>query len=221
MLLLGDELADVIDSGADSDIEQVLSHVAAVHGYDLRVLRRPRRYTGNVLDVIRSTPPSLLVIAASPESSIDTISAAYRDAATTPCVSHLGDCDFRELVDDFREALGAAAGISPALELRWRRELAEAEDVADTELTVAGVWPVKHPGQRQIHDGFGLFVENLEDGYWYTRDRAGHADSVVKRYRRISRQLEHDADFALDGRTIPKHKGYVGAVVSLDEMRGV
>jgi hypothetical protein len=146
----------------------------------------------------------------------------YRASATTPRVSHLGDCDSKELVDDFREALGAAAGISPALQSRLRRELVEIEEAAVGRYDVPGVWPVEHPGQRQRHDRTEqLYVENLDDGLWYSPDTAGHADTVIKRYRRISRQLEHDADIAQDGRQIPKHKGDVGAVVSLDEMHGV
>jgi hypothetical protein len=219
---LGDELADAIDANPDNNIEQVLLEAAAVHGYGLRVLRRPRRYAGNVLDVVRSTPPSLLVIAASPESNVDVISSAYRAAATAPCISHLGNCHSAELADDFREALGAAAGISPALQPRPRHELTDAEDKVTVDFNVTGIWPVEHPGQSQRHNQSGwLYIENLEDGYWYTRDTAGHANTVVKRYRRISRRLEHDADFAKDGKIIPKHKGHVGAVVSLDEMHGV
>ena len=51
--------------------------------------------------------------------------------------------------------------------------------------------------------------------------QSGHADSVIKRYHRTRRLLEHNGDFAIDGRQIPKHKGYIGAVVSLDDMREV
>ena len=221
MLLLGDELSEAINETANSDMEQVLHDVAAIHSYDLQVLRNPRRFAGGVLDTIRNTPPSLLIIAASPGSQIDVISSAYREAATNPRISNLGNCSATELVDDFREALGAAAGVSPALQLRPQYEAAEVEKVADTGLKVPGIWPVKNPGQQRLHSRFGIFIENLDDGRWYTRDQSGHADSVIKRYRRISRQLEHEADLAIDGKQISKHKGYVGAVVSLDEMRGV
>lgn len=219
-LVLGDDLADSVDASASNDIEQVLASVAAIHSYQLRILRRPRRFLGNILDVVSSTPPSLLVIASPPEPNVDSICAAYRSSATAPSVSHLGECDSTELVNDFREALAAAVGVSPGLQSRWR-EPVEDETLAVVRYSVPGIWPVEHPGQRQRHDRFGLYVESLQDGYWYTPDTAGHADSVIKRYRRIGRQLEHDADIAQDGKKIPKHKGEVGAVVSLDEMHGV
>lgn len=221
MLLLGDELADAVDANSDSDFEQVLSDVAAVHSYSLQILRRPRRHVGNIIDVVRNTPPSLLVIAASAGRNVDIISSTYRASASSPRVSNLGDCNSAELLDDFREALGAAAGISPALQPRPRHELVEVEEATAGRYDVSGVWPVEQPGQRQRHDKFGLYVENLADGYWYSPDTAGHASSVIKRFRRIGRQLEHDADIAQDGKRIPKHKGSVGSVVSLDEMHGV
>jgi hypothetical protein len=221
MLLLGDDLADAVDAHPDRNIEQVLLDVAAVHSYDLQILRRPRRYAGNALDAVRNTPPGLLVVAAPSEGNVDAITSAYRAAATVPCVSHLGDCDWTELVDDFREALGAAAGISPALHPRLRRELVEVEEATAARYNVPGVWPVEHPGQRQRHDRFGLYVENLDDGFWYSPDTAGHATTVIKKYRRNSRQLVHVADIAQDGGIINKHKGEVGAEVSLDEMHGV
>jgi hypothetical protein len=221
MLVLGDSLAEAVEADSDSDIERILLDVAAVHSYDLQILRRPRRHVGNILDVVRNTPPSLLVVAASPEPNVDVVISTYRASATGPSVSNLGNCESTELLDDFREALGAAAGVSPALQLRQRREATESKEPPEGKYDVPGVWPVENPGQRQRHDRFGLYVENLDDGYWYSPDTAGHADSIVKRYRRIGRKLEHDADIGKDGKRIPKHKGDTGAVVSLDEMHGV
>lgn len=221
MLLLGDELADAVDAVADTDIERTLSCVAAVHGYSLSVLRSPRRFAGSVLDAVLAASPSLLVIAAPSGSQVDGVISAYRNATASSRVSNLGECDFNELINDFREELGAAAGVSPALDLRSSDESAEVKDATNTEFRVPGVWPVEHPGQRKIHEQFGLFVENLDDGHWYSRDRAGHADTVIKSYRRISRLLKHEADYAADGKPIPKHKGQIGAVVSLDDMRGI
>ena len=139
MLLLDDELSDAIND--DSSIEQILRGVAAVYSYDLRVLRNPRRFAGGVLDTIRSTPPSLLIVAASPGTQIDAIISAYRDAATTPRISHLGDCDSTELVNDLREAFGAAAGISPALQLKPPYETVEAEEIAGTGLRFQAFGP--------------------------------------------------------------------------------
>lgn len=221
VLVLGDELADSIDEIPDDSIEQVLSEAAAVHSYNLRILRSPRRFMGNVVEAVRTTPPSLLVLAAPSDASVEAACEAYRKAASAPSISHLGKVDRHILIDDFREALAAARGVNPALQLKGSiKAAADIEMRPQDILAVPGIWPVVQEGQRKILNGIGSFIESLEDGYWYTRDKAGHAGSVIKRYRRVGRNLEHVADIAIDGSVIPKHKGSATQTLSLDEMRG-
>jgi hypothetical protein len=224
-LLLGDDLANRIDSEL-ADPTEILSATAAVHGFKLQILRRPRRHTGDVLEHVRRTPPSLLVIAAPQDSKVDTIVDAYRQTNVTQHVYQLGNCTPDQLLELFRETIGVASGINPGLFVSARPQIGSSGDVDHNEtvaefLVIQNIWPVSHPGREKIHGVFGKFVENLDDGFWYTRDKARHATSQVKRYRRNGRLLEHDADIGADGNTIDKHKGDVGSVVSLDDMRGV
>ncbi len=222
-LLLGDDLADRLPDGSDAR----LSVIAAIHGFNLHILRRPRRHTGTVLGHIRTTPPSLLVIAAPQDAKIEAIIKTYRATGVVPNVYQLGDCAPDELTDFLREVMGAVSGINPGLFLSEPFDHPESRDVSgvgvpvESELTIPGIWPVQKAGRELIHGAFGKFVENISDGFWYTRDKAHHAESKVKRYRRNGRLLEHDADIDASGVIITKHKGVVGAVVSLDDMRGV
>lgn len=221
ILLLGDELADSIEAHEREDIESALSVIAAVHGYELRVLQRPRRHTGNVLDALRAMPPSLLVVAAPPGPEIEAIVSEYRDSASAPRISHIGNSSSTELIDNFRDEMGAASGVSPALTLLSGPDALEEGNRSQPRFHVPGVWPVRNQGQRQLHDSFGVFIESLEDGRWYTRDKSGHAGSAIKRYRRVGRRLEHEADIGADGKEMAKHKGYIGETVNLNEMRGI
>ncbi len=222
-LLLGDNIADILQSAQDNASFEGLSAIAAIHGFDINILQRPRSHAGTVLEHVRRTPPSLLVIAAPQDAKVDAIIGAYRATGVAPHVYQLGDCTPDQLMDSFRETMGAAAGISPALFLStpFRFGVTKSADPIDPGPEIPGIWPVPMPGREMIHGTFGKYVENASDGLWYTRDKAQHAGSQVKRYRRNGRQLEHDADIAADGQVIAKHKGYIGDAVSLDDMRGV
>jgi hypothetical protein len=218
VLILGEELADAMSDAPDDN--DALRTIAAVHGFELRkILRCPERHTGSVLNSLRQNPPGLLVVAAPPGRGLDAAIEAYRAAASLTRVSRLGRSRPGDLLDDFREAIAAAAGINPAL--FPASDLVELEAPEETKLVVPDVWPVAHQGQRKIHPSFGFFVENLQDGCWYTRDRAQHAGCVVKRYQPVDRQLIHDADIDAQGKIMAKHKGDASAALSLDDMRGV
>jgi hypothetical protein len=222
-LLLGDDLADSIDADTTSTVQYDLSATAAVHGFDLQVLRRPRRHAGAVLDSIRMTPPALLVIAAPQDSKIEDVINTYRATGVTTRVYQLGDCPPGEVLDDFREIMGVASGVNPGLFPVARFITGSEEDIADTSahLQIPGIWPVPDPGRMLLHPIFHRVVENIVDGYWYTRDLGRHADSRVKKYRLEARILYHVSDIDIEGKVIPKYKGAVGAIIRLDDMRGI
>ncbi|WP_350331735.1 hypothetical protein [Candidatus Bodocaedibacter vickermanii] len=67
------------------------------------------------------------------------------------------------------------------------------------------------------HRSFGKFVKG-KDGFWYTRDLAGHGDSAWKRYVEKASGLEHDADLDKCGKIIPKHKGPKGKNIPWKEL---
>lgn len=224
-LLLGDDLADRLDDPADASASD-LSVVAAIHGFKLHILRRPRRSSGSVLEHIRRSPPGLLVIAAPQDAKVEAAINVYGETGVVPHVYQLGDCAADQLLDLFRETMGAASGANPGLFLSQRPYLGMSESDSGVETAtesgfiIPGVWPVPQPGRQLVYPGVGRYVENLDDGLWYTRDKAYHAGSRIKRYRRNGRLLEHDADIDAKGEIMTKHKGEVGAVVSLDDMRG-
>ena len=226
-LLLGDDLADSLDADTTSTVQNDLSAIAAVHGFNLQVLRRPRSHAGTILDHVRRTPPRLLVIAAPQEPKVEDIINTYRATGVTPHVYQLGARLPEEMLEDFREIMGLAAGINPGLfPITFFSESSEEEYIdsavpAEAHLVIPGIWPVPNPGRRLFHPAFRRVIENLADGYWYTRDLSEHANSRVKQYRLEARILYHVSDIDAEGKAISKHKGAVGAIIRLDDMRGI
>lgn len=226
-LLLGDDVADSLDVDTTGTTQNDLSAIAAVHGFDLSVLRRPRCHAGAVLEHIRGTPPALLVVAAPQDSKVGDVIKAYRTTGVTPRVYQLGARPLGQIVEDFREVMGVAAGINPGLFPVALYSAGSGEgDIdstsrAESHLVIPGIWPVSHPGRMLLHPIFRRVVENLADGYWYTRDRDMHANSRVKKYRLEARVLYHVSDIDIKGKVIPKHKGAFGASIRLDDMRGI
>jgi len=90
-------------------------------------------------------------------------------------------------------------------------------------------WDKKNPKDADRisrHEKFGKFYRDPTQklgnkDIWWTKDNAGHRDTVYKLYTVRNGQFRHFADVDKNGVQILKHKGNIGKNIPIKEFIGV
>lgn len=212
-------LLDLQDAPFSHEDIEVITACCAVFDFQLSVHHHVDKMFRHALQAVRERPPRLLLRPVHDASGqLDTLVAAY--TAARPEGDTLQLLNGPEgLLPDLRENLAHLAKVTPGLLPLF--EITPTED--SSEAAEAGLRMLldRLPGytHRGRHPMFRHFVKGA-DGYWYSKDLAGHGGSVFKVHVERGGELIWKAD--LDGSMQPidgKYKGDTGRVIPLDEIR--
>jgi len=204
------------DTARNSVLCDRLVCVSAVAGLTLEVAT-PREIDDNLLDMMKSASPRMLAI----EKSL--ISRAHRvinnfTAATGRSFWPLGNAG--SMPAELRDAALSDCGVSHGL-LPLGRPTVDAGESGKMDRNKPRL-PISREGRNARHQRFGLIVEDLDDGFWYSHDNARHSRNrnvLFKRFRESARGLHRIADLDDDGNVIDgKHQSDVGAFIPWNDL---
>jgi hypothetical protein len=159
----------------------------------------------------RQSPHSVLLIGRRDETS-DSLRTAFVEVSGTRRWAVVDQTDIGEILNSARESLAQLNSVTPALQpLRTLKE----EDAP-----ARPAMPLTSPARCLHDDGNRPYVLDSESDLWWTRDTAGHADSVFKTYRERDGVLHHAADTDDKGAIIDKWKGPIGQKISFSTLHG-
>ena len=208
----GGEVALVIDEErvglVDDDFEAALRHAAAVSGFHLAVHRHTPALRGATTTGLRRNQPAWLIFVGK-GTAINATRDSLADVVGPSRIQQVDTASRAELHEILRENFIALGGVAPSLHLL--------QPSAPPSPETASVHKMPIDPADCLHQGAGghAYVRDRTTDLWWTRDTAGHAETVFKSYKLENATLIHEADMDGEGNVIPKFKGDVGRRVAI------